>query len=196
MKARYDGAKDVVVDLRPQGAARAVGGRRNPFERASTQPQTGAMLRSSARATLDGGDRVTYFTRLFSVPVVTFHKTEARVRGHSATDDCLCRLRPGDTRPRPNPERITCAGDACTAERCGSRMLTQGGQGGRPAPLASRLHRIPTHFLLNLHGFSRKLPTFGPSDRLGVITLRRCCFSGAICVDTIDGWGWTRAVQL
>ena len=31
-------------------------------------------------------------------------------------------------------------------------MLTQGGQGGRPAPLASRLHRIPTHLLLNLHG--------------------------------------------
>jgi hypothetical protein len=31
-------------------------------------------------------------------------------------------------------------------------LLTQGGQGGRPAPLASRLHRIPTHFLLNLHG--------------------------------------------
>jgi hypothetical protein len=27
-------------------------------------------------------------------------------------------------------------------------VLTQGGQGGRPAPLASRLHRIPTHFLL------------------------------------------------
>jgi hypothetical protein len=23
---------------------------------------------------------------------------------------------------------------------------------GRPAPLASRLHRIPTHFRLNLHG--------------------------------------------
>ena len=28
-------------------------------------------------------------------------------------------------------------------------MLTQG---GRPAPLASQLHRIPTHFLLNSHG--------------------------------------------
>jgi hypothetical protein len=27
-----------------------------------------------------------------------------------------------------------------------------GGQGGHAAPLASRLHRIPTHFLLNLHG--------------------------------------------
>jgi hypothetical protein len=31
-------------------------------------------------------------------------------------------------------------------------MLTQGGQGGRPAPLASRLYRIPTRFLSNLHG--------------------------------------------
>jgi hypothetical protein len=30
-------------------------------------------------------------------------------------------------------------------------LLTQGGQGGRPAPLASRLHTIPTHFPLNLH---------------------------------------------
>jgi hypothetical protein len=80
MKARYDGAKDVVIDLRPQGAARAAGVHRNPFERASTQPQTGAMLRSSARATLDGGDRVTYFTRLFSVPVVIFPETEKRVR--------------------------------------------------------------------------------------------------------------------
>ena len=46
----------------------------------------------------------------------------------------------------------------------GTRMLTQGGQGGRPAPLALQFHRIPTHFLLNLHGFSRKLPTFGPPD--------------------------------
>ena len=31
-------------------------------------------------------------------------------------------------------------------------MLTQEAHGGRPAPLASRLHRIPTQFLLNLHG--------------------------------------------
>ena len=31
-------------------------------------------------------------------------------------------------------------------------MLTQGGEGGRPAPLASRFHRVPTHFILNLHG--------------------------------------------
>ena len=37
-------------------------------------------------------------------------------------------------------------------ETYGAGMLTQGGQGGRPAPLASRLHRIPTQFLLNLHG--------------------------------------------
>ena len=45
-------------------------------------------------------------------------------------------------------------------------MLTQGGQGGRPAPLASRLRRIPTHSLLNLQGILWKLPTFGPmADR-------------------------------
>jgi hypothetical protein len=43
-------------------------------------------------------------------------------------------------------------------------MLTQGAQGGRPAPLASRLHRIPIHFLLNLHGIQWKLSTFGPPD--------------------------------
>ena len=30
-------------------------------------------------------------------------------------------------------------------------LLTQGDQGGRPAPFASRLHRIPTQFLFNLH---------------------------------------------
>ena len=34
----------------------------------------------------------------------------------------------------------------------GSGMPTQGCQGGRAAPLASRLHRIPTHFSLNLYG--------------------------------------------
>jgi 3-carboxy-cis,cis-muconate cycloisomerase len=34
---------------------------------------------------------------------------------------------------------------------CNAGMLTQGGQGGRPAPLASRFHRIPTHFPLNIH---------------------------------------------
>ena len=32
------------------------------------------------------------------------------------------------------------------------RLLTQGGQGGPPGPLASRLHRAPTHFPLNLRG--------------------------------------------
>ena len=37
----------------------------------------------------------------------------------------------------------------------------KGGEGGRPAPLASRLHRVPTHFLLNLHGIWWKLLTFG-----------------------------------
>jgi hypothetical protein len=30
-------------------------------------------------------------------------------------------------------------------------LLTQGGQGGRPAPLPCRFLRIPTRFLLNLH---------------------------------------------
>jgi hypothetical protein len=30
-------------------------------------------------------------------------------------------------------------------------MLTQGGQGGRLAPLPSRFQMIPTHFPLNLH---------------------------------------------
>lgn len=30
-------------------------------------------------------------------------------------------------------------------------LLNQGGQGGHPAPLASRFHSIPTHFSLNLH---------------------------------------------
>ena len=40
----------------------------------------------------------------------------------------------------------------------------EGDQGGHPAPLPSRLHtcRIPTHFLLDLHGIEWKLPTFGP----------------------------------
>jgi hypothetical protein len=32
------------------------------------------------------------------------------------------------------------------------RDANSGGQGGHAAPLASRLHTIPTHFLLNLHG--------------------------------------------
>jgi hypothetical protein len=33
-------------------------------------------------------------------------------------------------------------------------MLTQGGQGGRPALLAARFHRIPSCFPLNLHAIS------------------------------------------
>ena len=33
-----------------------------------------------------------------------------------------------------------------------SRDANSGGQGGHPAPLTSRLYRIPTHFLLSLHG--------------------------------------------
>jgi hypothetical protein len=32
------------------------------------------------------------------------------------------------------------------------RDANQGGQGGRLAPLTSRLHSIPTRFSLNLHG--------------------------------------------
>ena len=47
---------------------------------------------------------------------------------------------------------------------CGPEMLIQGGEGGRPAPLASRLHGIPTHFLLGLHRIEWKLPTFAPLD--------------------------------
>ena len=41
-------------------------------------------------------------------------------------------------------------------------LLTQGGQGGRPAPLASRFHRIPTRFPLNLHAIDCKSPFVGP----------------------------------
>jgi hypothetical protein len=54
-------------------------------------------------------------------------------------------------------------------------MLTQGGQGGRPAPLAPRLYRVPTHFRLNLYGIEWKLPTFGPPWLSGSYHLR--CFS-------------------
>jgi hypothetical protein len=39
-------------------------------------------------------------------------------------------------------------------------MLTQGGQGGRPAPLASRFHSISIHFPLNLHGIWWKLQLY------------------------------------
>jgi hypothetical protein len=42
--------------------------------------------------------------------------------------------------------------DVCTKWMHEPGMLTQGG----PAPLASRLHRIPTRFLLNLHGIQWK----------------------------------------
>jgi hypothetical protein len=41
-------------------------------------------------------------------------------------------------------------------------MLTQGGQGSRPAPLAWRFLRVPTHFPLNLHAIWWKLPAVGP----------------------------------
>jgi hypothetical protein len=36
-----------------------------------------------------------------------------------------------------------------TDEEYAPGMLTQGGQGGRPAPLASRLHMTPTQFILH-----------------------------------------------
>ena len=63
--------------------------------------------------------------------------------------------------------------DTCKATTCAvdwekymscAGLLTQGGQGRCPAPLASRLHRIPTHFLLNSHGIAWKIPTFAPPD--------------------------------
>jgi hypothetical protein len=57
--------------------------------------------------------------------------------------------------PEPEPEPANQLGHSCAtdAQQSSPGMLTaQGGQGGRPAPLASRLHRIPTHFPLNLHG--------------------------------------------
>ena len=40
-------------------------------------------------------------------------------------------------------------------------MLTQGGQGGRPAPWG-QFHRIPTRFPLNPHAIYWKLPIVGP----------------------------------
>ena len=42
--------------------------------------------------------------------------------------------------------------------RSAAGMLTQEGWGGLPGPLAARLHRIPTHFILYLHGVAWKLP--------------------------------------
>jgi hypothetical protein len=52
--------------------------------------------------------------------------------------------------------------EALDIDDCPGLVVRQGcyssrGQGGPPAPLASRFHRIPTHFLLNLHGLSWKL---------------------------------------
>jgi hypothetical protein len=54
------------------------------------------------------------------------------------------------TRLNPLAERV-CFSQVVTAQ-CKPGMLTQRGQGGHPAPLASRLHRILTHFLSNLYG--------------------------------------------
>jgi hypothetical protein len=49
-------------------------------------------------------------------------------------------------------EALAVAVDIEARRLCDPGMLTQGGQGSRPAPLASRLYRIPTHFPLHLHG--------------------------------------------
>jgi hypothetical protein len=45
-----------------------------------------------------------------------------------------------------------------------TRAANSRGQGGRPAPLACRFHRIPTHVPLNLHTICWKLPTDDPVD--------------------------------
>ena len=50
------------------------------------------------------------------------------------------------------PKKAVPDAHGCAANMHQAGMLTQEGQGGRPAALASRLYRIPTHFLLNLHG--------------------------------------------
>jgi hypothetical protein len=51
---------------------------------------------------------------------------------------------------RRRATRLRCA-EPRPSDRAMPGMLTQGGLGGRPAPLASRLHSIiPTHFPLNL----------------------------------------------
>ena len=52
--------------------------------------------------------------------------------------------------PEPEPHLQQPSADEILALAPG--LLTQGRQGGHPAPLASRLHRVPTHFLSNLHG--------------------------------------------
>ena len=41
--------------------------------------------------------------------------------------------------------------DRGSVAEAGTRGASSRGQGSRPAPLASRLHRTPTHFLLKLH---------------------------------------------
>ena len=47
-----------------------------------------------------------------------------------------------------------------------AEMLTQGGQGGRPAPLAPRLHSIPTHFPLICMGSAGRCLRLAPlADR-------------------------------
>ena len=43
--------------------------------------------------------------------------------------------------------------DEIPADHKGPELLTQWGLGGRPAPLASLFHRIPTRFPLNLRAF-------------------------------------------
>jgi hypothetical protein len=55
--------------------------------------------------------------------------------------------------------------DATALALAGGRQgcyLGRGDRGGRSAPLASRFHRIPTHFPLHLHGIHWKLPIAGP----------------------------------
>jgi hypothetical protein len=52
--------------------------------------------------------------------------------------------------------RIAGLGELTTAHRAWwgkfqAAMLSQGGHRGHPAPLASRFHSIPAHFLSNLH---------------------------------------------
>jgi hypothetical protein len=62
-----------------------------------------------------------------------------------AANPCM----PGE---RCNFRELSTFCDHCASNELGAGMLTQGGQGGRPASLDSRLYRIPTHILLNLHG--------------------------------------------
>lgn len=48
-------------------------------------------------------------------------------------------------------DRVFITGFSNGGQRGMLRQGGQGGQGGHPTPLASRLDRIPTHFLLNLY---------------------------------------------